>query len=490
MNDKPDENQGGLDESLQREINEALGGGSIEELYGESDLPMPSATPLDGQGEVRPDQVRRGRVIDVDSRAALVDLGGKDQGLVPLEQFEEEPAVGDELELMVIRYNRSDDLWVLSREGAVERTSWDSLHEGQIVEAFVEKTNKGGLEVKFSGIGAFMPVSQISLYRVEDPEEFVGSKLRCQVVEADRHDKRVIVSARAVMELEAQQKREKLLAELAEGDEREGVVRQVMPFGAFVDLGGIDGLVHVSQMSHERVEDPADFVKPGQTVQVKVLKMDAETGRISLGMKQVQPDPWDNVENKYPTGLAVAGQITRLENFGAFCRLEPGLEGLIPISEISWTQRLRHPSDVLAVGQEVQVAVLKVEPERRRISLSFKQAQANPWAGASLRYESQSEYPGLVSRITEFGAFVELEPGVEALAHISELSDGQIRRVEDVVQIDQTVRVRVLSVDEQARRISVTMKGVSQDSESSAAAADVPTPAKKKRKKSLRGGLD
>ncbi len=404
MNDKPDENNtGGLDETLQHEIDQALDGRSVEEIFDETTLPMLPAGAIDGQGEVSPGQVRRGLVIDVDPQGVLVELGGKDQGVVPLEQFEEEPAVGDEIELEVARYNRNDDLWVLSRQGAVERASWDNLQEGQIVEAFVEKTNKGGLEVKFGGIDAFMPISQISLYRVEDAAEFVGQKLRCQVVEVDLRDRRVIVSARAVLELEAARKREQLLAELAEGDIRDGVVRQVMPFGAFVDLGGVDGLVHVSQMSHVRVKDPAEIVKPGQKVQVQVLKIDRDADRISLGMKHLQPDPWD---------------------------------------------------------------------------------------GAAGLFAQQSEHTGRVTRIAEFGAFVELSPGLDGLVHVSELSDRHIRAAGDVVEVGQIVRVRVLDVDEQARRIALSMKGFLQDDKSTDEDTESTEPLKKKRKKPRRGGLD
>ena len=404
MNDNADENGvGGIDDALQREIDEALGDQNIEEIFDESTLPSLSAGAMDGEGEVAPGQVRRGLVVDVDPQGVLVELGGKDQGVVALEQFEEEPVVGEKIELEVVRYNRNDDLWVLSRQGAVEKSSWDSLKEGQLVEAFVEKTNKGGLEVKFGGVDAFMPISQISLYRVEDASEFVGQKLRCQVVEFDRRDKRVIVSARAVLELEAERKREELLAELTEGDVREGTVRQVMPFGAFVDLGGVDGLVHVSQISHVRVKDPAEIVKPGQTVKVQVLKIDRETDKISLGMKQVQPDPW---------------------------------------------------------------------------------------TGASLRFEPKSEHTGRVTQIANFGAFVELSPGVDGLVHVSELTDRHVRAVSDIVEIGQIVRVRVLEADEKARRISLSMKGFAPEEELPEDDEQAPPTTGKKRKKPLRGGLD
>ncbi len=478
--------QGGdLNDALQREIDEALGGQSLEDLLDET-VPPPRA--VDEQGDVRPGQVRRGTVVSADNQFLLVELGGKDQGMVVSDQFEELPAVGDVVELSVVRYDGDEDLWVLSRQGAVERATWEDLEVGQIVEAFAEKANKGGLEVRFNAIKAFMPISQISMYRVEDAGEFVNTKLRCQVTEVDRRGRRVIVSARALQEIEAQEKREKLMAELAEGDVREGVVRQVMPFGAFVDLGGVDGLVHVSQMSYARVEDPSEFVQPGQHVQVQVLKIDADAGRISLGMKQIAPDPWDGAEHKYPPGATVTGTITSLQNFGAFCLLEEGVEALIPISEITWTGRLNHPSQILQVGETVQAVVLSVEVDRRRMSLSIKQAQASPWAGAAEMYPPDSIQAGRISRISEFGAFVELGAGVEGLVHISELSDQHVRRVEDVAQIGQTVRVRVLEVDEPGRRISLSMTGV-EDAADAGAPAEGAKPAKN-RKHPLRGGLD
>jgi len=489
MNAQPDDKaprSGGIDDALQREIDEALGGGSIEDLLNESG---PARHWPGAAGEIAPGQIRRCRVASVDPEGVLVELGRKDQGVVPLEQFADEPEVGDALDLEIVRYDDNEDLWVLSRHGAVERATWDNLAEGQIVEAFVEKTNKGGLEVRFSGIQAFMPISQISLYRVEDATEYVGTKLRCQVVEVNRRDDRVIVSARAVLELEAEQKREQLLAELEEGQVRPGVVRQIMPFGAFVDLGGMDGLVHVSQMSYARVEDPAEFVEVGQTIEVMVLKIDRDANRISLGMKQVAPDPWDAVEATYPPGTTVTAQVVRLETFGAFVQVVPGVDALVPISEISWTQRLRHPSDVLKTGETIQATVLKVEPDRRRMSLSIREAQANPWAGAADRFAPGSEHPGQITRLADFGAFVELTPGVEGLIHISELSDQHVRRAEDVVQVGQELTVRVLDADETNRRISLTLKGVYQDGQTPAADAATEKP-KKKRKRPLRGGLD
>ncbi len=474
---------GGADDALQREINEALGGRSIEDLLDEAEaLPRPRARRR-GRA-VAVGNIVPARVVAVDDQVVLMELGAKDQGYVPLEQFERPPEAGDILQLEVVRHDQEEDLWVLSREGAVERATWDDLSVGQIVEAFVENVNKGGLEVRFGGVHGFMPLSQISLYRVETPEEYLHQKLRCQVIEVDRRENRVIVSARALMELEAQQKREALLEELAEGDIRSGVVRQVMPYGAFVDLGGVDGLLHVSQMSWSRVADPGDVVQPGQTVSVKVLKIEDEGRKISLGMKQTQPDPWESVEKDYPLGSLAAGRVTKLERFGAFVELQPGVEALIPLSELAW-QRVGRSSDVLQAGQEVQAVVLSVDPGRRRLSLSLKQAQANPWVGVTHKYPRQSEHTGTVTRLAEFGAFVELEPGVEGLVHISELSDQRVRRVEDVVQQGQPLRVRVLDVDEPARRISLSSKALL-----ATETPDRPARAAKKRKRPLRGGLD
>ena len=484
---KDEGRSGELDEALQREIDEALGGRSMEDLLEEAEAPALPRTPP--ARRVAPGAIVPCRVVAVDRDAVLVEMGGKDQGYVPPAQFEQLPQAGDIIQLEVVRFDEGEDLWMLSRQGAVERATWEDLREGAVVEAFVEGANKGGLEVRFGGVRAFMPISHISMYRVEDPAEYVNQKIRCQVIEVDRRERRVIVSARAIMELEAQQRREALLAELKEGDVREGVARQVKPYGVFVDLGGVDGLVHVSQMSYGRVEDPADLVQPGQKLQVKVLKIDRDANKISLGMKQTQPDPWEGVEVKYPLGSVVSGRVTRLESFGAFVQLEPGVEGLIPVGELSWTQRPQHGAAVLQAGQTVGPLVLQIDLQRRRITLSLKQALANPWAGAAHTYPRQSEQTGRVTRLAEFGAFVELAPGVEGLVHISELSDGHVRRVEDVVQVDQTVRVLVLEVDEPNRRISLSMKGTAQQADQAAAEA-APKQPPRKRKRPLRGGLD
>jgi small subunit ribosomal protein S1 len=478
-----------LDEALEREIQEALGGKSIEELLDEN-APMPRRDERQA-GPIGPGSIVKARIAGIDRQAVLVEIGPKDQGLVPQDQFEQEPKVGDVLELEVSRYDRDEDMWILSRKGAVEHASWETVGMGQTVEAMVTGMNKGGLEVSFGGINAFMPISQVSVYRVEDASEYIGKKIRCQVVEVDRRDRRVIVSGRALMELENQQKREQLMAELKEGDIREGIVRQVMPYGAFVDLGGVDGLVHVSQIAYTRVEDPAKVLQNGMKVNVKVLKIDKDTGKVSLGMKQVGPDPWTGVENKYPPGTLVNGVITRVADFGGFCQIEPGLEGLIPISELSWTQRVKHPSEMLTAGQEVQAVVLAVDEQRKRVSLSIKQARANPWLGASQKFPANKELAGTVSRIADFGAFVTLEPGVEGLVHISEISDQRVRKVEDVLKLGQQVNVKVLEVDEQGRRVSLTMKGVVQADQELPPLQIGSSPAQaKKRKAPLKGGLD
>jgi len=477
----------GSGDQLDREIHEALGGKSIEDLLDETES-LPRQRSRRRQREISVGAIVPCKVVTIDDRqSVLMQMGPKDQGYVSLTQFDKAPEAGEIFQLEVVRYDDDEDMWVLSREGAVERATWEDLRVGQIVEGMVEKCNKGGLEVRFSSIKAFMPLSQISMYRVEHPEEYVNQKIRCQVVEVDRRENRIIVSARALMEVEAAKRREELMATVTEGDVMEGVVRQIMPYGAFVDLGGVDGLVHVSQMSYSRGVKPEDVVSIGQTVTVTILKIDEETGKLSLGMKQTMADPWAEVESKYPPGFLATGKIVKLEGFGAFVELEPGLEALIPISELTWKGRVHHPSDVVQAGQEVQAVVLQVEADRRRISLSLKQAQANPWAGAAQRLGADMEVAGKVTRIADFGAFVEVEPGVEGLVHISELSNEHVRAVRDVVKEGDSLNVRILSVDEDARRISLTAKSGSSGGGHVSAFADKP---KKNRKKPLNGGLD
>jgi small subunit ribosomal protein S1 len=314
---------------------------------------------------------RKGRVIGVRGRSLFIDLGGKSEGVVPLDQFEGEiPAPGADIEVVVDHFDRGEGIVHLRLKGAAIEANWDNLKQGAIVEARVTKTIKGGVEVDVDGIRGFMPISQIDLNRVEDAASFVNQKVKAVVTEANAREKNLVVSRRELLEQERAEMREKTWASLEEGQIREGVVRSVKDFGAFVDVGGVDGLLPIGEMSWVRVSKVEDLIRPGDKVTVKVLKIDPVTRKLTFGLKQLQKNPWDEAGENYSRGAMVKGRVTKLMEFGAFVELEPGVEGLIHITELSPT-RVRRIADVVQPGQEVEVRIIKVEPEARRISLSL-----------------------------------------------------------------------------------------------------------------------
>lgn len=482
-----------IESDLDREIEEALGGKSIEELIETEDK---ATSGVSAKG------VKTGTVIDVDGDDVLVDLGGKSQGVLPLIQFEGQgvPHAGDTVEVTIQGYDRADGCLILSKIGAVLAADWGNLEEGHIVEGKVTGHNKGGLEIDLSGIRAFMPISQIEMFRVEDIAQYVNQRLRCQVIELDQENNNVIVSRRALLELEAAAAREKAWENLQEGLIVSGVVRNIMPYGAFVDIGGVDGLLHVGDMAHSRVEDPKTVVTEGQQLKVKILKIDRQTRKVSLGLKQVMPDPWDTVEVNFAVDSIQAGRVTKLMDFGAFVELAPGVEGLVPISEMSFERRIGHPKEIFSAGDMVKVRILKIDRPAKRISLSIKRVGADPWMGASARWPQGSLVEGHVTRLADFGAFVEVSAGVEGLVHISELSHQRVRGASDAVRVGQAVQAKVLSVDEEARRMSLSIKQAAEAAamqNTAQGSGDTPAgePAEgqkppKKRKTPLKGGLD
>jgi small subunit ribosomal protein S1 len=349
---------------LDREVEAALGGMSLEDVL--------EGKPAAGPAELEPESRVVGKVVAVGREDVFFDLGGPSQGVAPLRQFEENPEVGQEIELIVLRHNPEEGLYDCMRPGAsIEVADWGDIEEGSVVDATVTGHNKGGLECKVGGIRGFMPVSQISLYRVEDLEEFVGQTLTSLVTEANADRGNLVLSRRAILEREQAAAREQLLQELAPGQTREGVVRSLQDFGAFVDLGGVDGLVHISQLSWERVKHPSDVLHVGQRIKVKVEKFDPETGKVGLSYRETFNNPWDDVDAKYPPHTTHTGTVSKIADFGAFVKLEPGIEGLIHISELAH-QRVRRVSDVLTEGQEVEVQILATDKQAQRISLSLK----------------------------------------------------------------------------------------------------------------------
>lgn len=481
---------GEQDPNLDQELQEALGSLDIDSLM---ELEQGRDTASRGGAESLAEGVKRGRVIAVEPGEIFVDMGGKSQGLLTVDKWGKEglPKVGDVIEVTVEGYDSNDGLLILSREGAVKAASWARLQEGDLVEARVTGHNKGGLEVDIGGIKGFIPVSHISFERVETDElsRFVNQKLRCAVVEIRRAERTLVVSRRDVLKREQEQLRRQAFETLQEGMVLSGTVKTIMPYGAFVDIGGIDGLLHIADMSHARIADPHEVVREGQQLEVKMLKIDPETRKIGLGLKQVGPDPWADADFKWRPDSVVVGKIVKLMDFGAFVQLEPGVEGLIPISEMSYQKRINHPREVVSEGQDLRVKVLNVDLARKRISLSLKRVEEDPWMGASLRWPADAIVEGMVTRTTEFGAFVQLTPGVEGLVHISEISDARIRSVQDAVKIGQQVRVKVLEVEEERRRIALSIKQAAMEAPQ-AVEDTAPPPPPKKRKKPLKGGLE
>ncbi len=478
------------DAALNKEIDDALSGVSLDDLYG-FDKPGPAQT----QGSPQQSQqktTRRGRIVSIDKDDAFVDFGGKSQGIISLQQFpdDEPPVVGQEMEFNVDRYDEREGVLVLTRKGATaQNVSWENLEIGQVVEGTVTGVNKGGLELEVKKMRAFMPAGQVDLYFNPDLSVFLNQKLIGEVTQFEAHAKNLIISRRNVLEREKEESKQKLLEELAEGQIRRGTVRNVTDFGAFVDLGGMDGLLHVSEMSFKRGVKPSDLVKVGDFLDVKVTKLDRESGKMSLSLKQARGiDPWLDAATKYAVGTQITGRVTKVESFGAFIEVEEGLEGLLPVSEISW-QRVKSPSEVLKDGDTLRLVVISVDPNAKRMSFSLKQAGPDPWKTANERYATDMVVPGTVTRTVDFGAFVELEPGLEGLVHVSELSDQRVRSPGDVVKLGQQVNVRVLELDPQGRRISLSLKSA-YVLPTPAAGAAAPVPAKKKKQIQLRGGLD
>jgi small subunit ribosomal protein S1 len=377
-----------FDEEMERQLQEAMSGMSEKDLYGEPARQAPRGKAAADGGP------KKGKVFRIHGQDVFIDLpGGRAQGVLPLAQFPEgPPALGTEVEVTIEGFDSANGVTLLTRKGAAVEADWSSVAVGMTVEARVTATNKGGLSVDVNGIRGFMPISQIDLYRVDDPEQFVNQRLTCLVTEVNPEERNLVLSRRALLEKQREETRDKLWTELAEGQIRQGIVRSVRDFGAFVDLGGVDGLLHVSEMSWQRVQDPSTLVQPGQSVKVIVLRIDRERRKVGLGLKQLTASPWDNIGEKYHVGDLVTGKVSRLMDFGAFVELEPAVEGLIHISELA-PQRVFRVGDIVKADQEVQVKVLSVDPAQRRISLSLKAAQVKEPEPAAEEPEPEPEVP-------------------------------------------------------------------------------------------------
>ena len=405
-----------------------------------------------------------GIVVSMDAESIYLDIGFKAEGILPRSAFEngaEGITAGDKFPVSVKGRNL-EGYYELSRFRVTQPTDWSSLEEAfaqkSAVVGTVTGVVKGGLTVDI-GVRAFMPASRSGVRDADEMEKLVGQEIACRITKLDVTEEDVVVDRRAVLEEQALSLEQDRYSELKEGDLVSGQVRSLATYGAFVDLGGIDGLLHVSDISWSRVSSPEEVLSVGQQLQLKVLKVDAASRRISLGLKQLQPEPWDSVAEKYKTGQRTTGAVTRLMDFGAFVELEPGIEGLIHVSEMSWVKKVRKPSDILKQGDTVDAIVLSVSAGERRISLGLKQALGDPWAEARQKFPVGSSIEGPVTKLMKFGAFVQIGEGVEGLVHVSEISaEKHIDHPQDVLRAGQIVKAQVLAVDTEKRQIKLSIK--------------------------------
>ena len=403
-------------------------------------------------------------VVTIDAENVVLDIGFKTEGVLARTTF---PNNGDDVKpgdrmLVSVRGRNAEGYYELSRIRVAQPTDWSALQK-----AFDEKTPvagtvtavvKGGLSVDV-GVRAFMPASRTGTRDAAELEKLVGQQITCHIIKLDTEEEDVVVDRRGIVEAEAREQQQARFATLKEGDIVTGQVRSLASYGAFVDLGGLDGLLHVSDISWARVTKPEDVLEVGQELRLKILKVDAENKKLSLGLKQLEAEPWDAVPEKYVAGQRVTGTVTRLMDFGAFVELEPGVEGLIHVSEMSWVKKVRKPSDMLKTGDTVEAVVLNISVPEKRISLGLKQALGDPWADVSQKFGVGSEVEGPVTRLMKFGAFVQIAEGVEGLVHISEIvADRRLNHPEDAVHVGQVVKAQVLAIDAEKRQIKLSMK--------------------------------
>jgi small subunit ribosomal protein S1 len=423
--------------------------------------------------QLQPGTVIIGQVVDITPENVIVNAGLKSEGIIPRSQFispdgELEVAIGDDVEVALDAVEDGFGVTRLSREKAKRFAAWDSLEkafdEGDTVKGMINGKVKGGFTVELGSVRAFLPGSLVDVRPVRDTTYLEGKDLEFKVIKLDRRRNNVVVSRRAVVEEEYSAEREALLEKLEEGLELKGVVKNLTDYGAFLDLGGIDGLLHITDMAWRRVKHPSEVVEIGQEIMVKVLKFDRERQRVSLGLKQMGEDPWVNISRRYPEGTRVFGKVTNIADYGCFVEIEEGVEGLVHVSEMDWTNKNIHPTKVVALGDEVEVMVLDIDEERRRISLGIKQCQMNPWDEFSATHKKGDHVSGQIKSITDFGIFIGLDGGIDGLVHLSDISwdepgEEALRRYKK----GDTLETVVLSVDPERERISLGIKQLDKD---------------------------
>ena len=452
------------EEEWQQELAEAMGGIAAEEIDW-------------GGAEVTVNEIVEGKIVRVDNEFVIVDVGYKSEGAISRDEWEEDetlPLPGqtikvlvEEVEDMTAQTNDLRGMISLSKRKAEKIEAWlkvmETVHEGDVVEGEATRKIKGGLLVDI-GVNVFLPASQVDIRRPADIGDFIGQKIKCVVLKIDEARRNIVVSRRSLIEQERADKKAKLLSELEVGQPKKGTVKNIAEFGAFVDLGGIDGLLHITDMSWGRISHPSEMLNIDDEIEVQILHIDREKEKIALGLKQMTSSPWEEVERKYPVGARVKGTVVNVMSYGAFVKLEEGIEGLVHISEMSWTKRINHPSDLVQIDDEIEVVVLGINKDKQEISLGIKQTQENPWDAAIERYPIDSTVKGTVRNLTNYGAFIEIEEGIDGLLHVSDMSwTRKISHPNEMIEKGQEIECKVLSVDQERRRIALGLKQLDED---------------------------
>ena len=460
------------------ELDAALGG-ELAALLADEDSHM-DAVYSDSSSNFDVNELVKGRVLSVEGDEVLVDIGYKSEGMVPLYEWADEevkPAPGDIVEVLLEEIEDDFGLVLLSKRKADRQKDWnwviERFGEGDRIKGLAIRKIKGGLLVNIGesptlagnrGVNVFLPASQVDIRRPPDIGEFVDQEIECVILKIDDTRKNIVVSRRKLIEEERADLKRKLMAEIEEGQLRKGVVKNIADFGAFVDLGGIDGLLHITDMSWGRINHPTEMVQIDEEIEVVILNIDREKEKIALGLKQKFPSPWDNVESKYPVGTRITGEVVNVMSYGAFVKLEDGIEGLVHISEMSWTRRLNHPSEMVNIGDQVEVVVLGINTDKQEISLGMKQTQPNPWDNVTEKYPEGKKVKGIVRNLTNYGAFIELEEGVDGLLHVSDMSwTRKVSHASELLKKGDEIECVVVSVDEGRKRIALGLKQLDDD---------------------------
>ncbi len=421
-------------------------------------------------------QIVEGTIIRVDDEFVLVDVGYKSEGTIARDEWEEEeeqPEAGQKIRVLVEDvedaqgHNDDRGMIVLSKRKAEKIEKWmkvmETVHEGDVVSGEVTRKIKGGLLVDI-GVNVFLPASQVDIRRPHDIGEYIGKTIECMVLKIDDARRNIVVSRRSLIEAQRSEKKAELLKELEIGQLRKGIVKNIADFGAFVDLGGIDGLLHITDMSWGRINHPSEMVKIDDELEVQILHIDYDKEKIALGLKQKSESPWENVGGKYPVNSTVKGTVVNVMSYGAFVKLEDGIEGLVHISEMSWTKRISHPSELVNIDDEIEVVVLRIDEQKQEISLGMKQTQSNPWEKVAEKYPTDQLVKGRVRNLTNYGAFIEIEEGIDGLLHVSDMSwTRKISHPSELVEKGQEIECKVLSVDQERRRIALGLKQMDED---------------------------